>query len=128
MAIRRKKPAMAKQIFKKQQDDSQPVIELSGVTKTYTEQTDPVKALQGVSLKVHRGEMVAIMGPSGSGKTTLLNMIGLLDAPDKGKILFNGVDSTQLKRRRLPTFRQEQVGFVFQQKNLIPTLTAYENV
>ncbi len=128
MAIRRAKPRMAKQIFTKQRDEARPVIELFGVSKTYAELSEPVKALQNVSLKVTRGEMVAIMGPSGSGKTTLLNMVGLLDTPDKGRVVFDGIDSTELTRRRLSTFRQEQVGFVFQQKNLIPTLTAFENV
>lgn len=125
---RRKKPRMASRIFKKRTEATQPVVELSGVFKTYTEQTEPIHALNNVSLKVARGEMVAIMGPSGSGKTTLLNMIGLLDAPDKGTLRFRGEDSTTLKRRQLPQFRQERVGFIFQQKNLIPTLTALENV
>lgn len=124
----------AKNVFQQKRTPAAPVIELRHVTKTYRDQADPVQALRDVSFKVKRGEMVAIMGPSGSGKTTMLNILGLLDTPDsapspeEGQIFFEGVASTRLKRRQLPQFRQENVGFVFQQKNLIPSLTALENV
>lgn len=104
-----------------------PALELRQVVRTY-ESTVPVKALRGVSLSIARGEMVAIMGASGSGKTTLLNIAGLLDSPDQGTVRYDGTDIAGLKRRQLIGFRQEQVGLVFQQKNLIPTLTALENV
>ncbi len=120
---------MAKQIFRKRRQALEaPIIDLKGLHKTYGETGVPVHALAGVSLKVPRGEMLAVMGPSGSGKTSLLNMIGLLDTPDRGSVMVGGQDPSQIKRRKLPAFRQRQIGLVFQQKNLIPTLTALENV
>lgn len=120
---------MAKQIFhKRRQTAEAPIIELRGVHKTYGGAAVPVHALAGVSLRVVRGEMLAIMGPSGSGKTSLLNLIGLLDTPDRGSVSVGGQQADQIKRRKLPAFRQKQIGLVFQQKNLIPTLTALENV
>jgi putative ABC transport system ATP-binding protein len=87
-----------------------------------------VRALDGVDLVVERGSMVAIMGRSGSGKTTLLNILGGLDRPDEGQVVLDGVDITRLNGRALTRVRREKVGFVFQQFNLIPTLTALENV
>lgn len=130
MALPKRKPTrMKSQLFRKQKVANEPpIIELKNIHKAYTESTVPVKALNGVNLQVRRGEMLAIMGPSGSGKSTLLNIIGLLDTPDTGKLLLAGVDVAEFKRRRLPVFRQQEVGIVFQQKNLIPTLTAWENV
>ena len=128
---RKAKPRMAGKIFTKKRAAERkepPIIELKNVHRTYQHTAEPVRALRGVGLAIDRGDMVAIMGPSGSGKTTLLNMIGLLDFPDQGKVLYQGDDISQIKRRKLAAFRQKQVGFVFQQKNLIPTLTAFENV
>jgi ABC-type lipoprotein export system ATPase subunit len=126
MALRRKN---ADKLFKKQTRKVEPpIVEVKGLYKTYSETAVPVQALRGVGLTVKRGEMVAIMGASGSGKTTLLNMIGLLDSADKGSVHFRGEDVTKLRRKKLSKFRQEEIGFVFQQKNLIPTLTALENV
>jgi putative ABC transport system ATP-binding protein len=87
-----------------------------------------VHALNGVDLEIKEGEMVAIMGPSGSGKSTLLNMLGLLDAPTTGKIYLRGKNVTSLKGKKLPEVRSKELGFVFQSFNLIPTLTALENV
>jgi putative ABC transport system ATP-binding protein len=87
-----------------------------------------VRALDGVDLVVERGSMVAIMGRSGSGKSTLLNILGGLDRPDEGQVVLDGVDITRLNGRALTRVRREKVGFVFQQFNLIPTLTALENV
>jgi putative ABC transport system ATP-binding protein len=87
-----------------------------------------VHALNGVDLEIKEGEMVAIMGPSGSGKSTLLNMLGLLDAPTTGKIYLRGQNVTSLKGKKLPEVRSKELGFVFQSFNLIPTLTALENV
>jgi putative ABC transport system ATP-binding protein len=132
MAIRRTKPKPRSggQLFTKgnAKTAKQPlIIDLRNITKTY-EGAVPVKALRGVSLQMERGEMVAIMGASGSGKTTLLNIASLLDTPDTGTVKFDGKDVEGLKRRQLITFRQEEIGLVFQQKNLIPTLTAIENV
>lgn len=87
-----------------------------------------VHALNGVSLDIKNGDMVAIVGPSGSGKSTLLNMLGLLDAPSSGQIYLNGNNVARLKRHTLPNIRSDQLGFVFQSFNLVPTLTAIENV
>lgn len=87
-----------------------------------------VQALHVRELTIKRGEFVAILGPSGSGKTTLLNLIGGIDAPTSGTILFDGQDISGFKNRELTLFRRENVGFVFQFFNLIPTLTAEENV
>lgn len=129
MALRRKKPAMAKQIFRKRSSTTEPpMVEVKALKKSYTDSAVPVQALRGVSLKVPRGEMLAIMGQSGSGKSTLLNMIGLLDQPDAGTVLLAGEDVSELRRRKIPMLRQREVGIIFQNKNLIPTLTALENV
>ncbi len=87
-----------------------------------------VHALKEVSLEVHRGEFIVILGPSGSGKTTMLNLIGGIDTPTSGKIVVGGRDISRLSEKELTAFRRETVGFVFQFFNLIPTLTARENV
>ncbi|AGK60402.1 ABC-type antimicrobial peptide transport system, ATPase component [Archaeoglobus sulfaticallidus PM70-1] len=104
------------------------VIELIDVYKIYKIGGEEVYALNGVSMEVKRGEFIAIMGPSGSGKSTLLNMIGCLDKPTKGKVIINGVETSGLDDDTLTRLRRDTVGFVFQQYNLIPTLTAIENV
>ncbi|MEE8597182.1 MAG: ABC transporter ATP-binding protein [bacterium] len=85
-------------------------------------------ALRGISLKIEDGEFIAIAGPSGSGKTTLLNIIGCLDIPTKGDVLINGTSITTLSTKEKAEFRKNELGFVFQTFNLIPVLTAYENV
>ena len=105
-----------------------PVIELQEVHKRYRLGRAEVHALRGVSLRVARGEFLAIVGPSGSGKTTLLNLMGCLDRPSSGRVLFEGVDVTSLSRRQLAELRSRRIGFVFQTFNLIPVLTALENV
>jgi putative ABC transport system ATP-binding protein len=87
-----------------------------------------VHALRGVSLEIEKGEMVAVMGPSGSGKSTLLNMMGVLDDPTAGRIYIDGKNVEGIKNRDLPELRAKELGFVFQSFNLIPTLTALENV
>jgi putative ABC transport system ATP-binding protein len=104
------------------------IIEITNLTKVYDKETIPVFALNGIDLTFKSGEFTAIVGPSGSGKTTLLNMLGGLDNPSSGKILVNNTDITQLTSSRLIDFRLRNIGFVFQSFNLIPVLTAKENV
>ena len=99
-----------------------------GLTRTYRSGPDPVHALRGVDLDLFAGELVALLGPSGSGKSTLLNLLGGLDRPDGGEIRFRGEDLARLDARALTLYRRRHVGFVFQFYNLIPSLTARENV
>jgi putative ABC transport system ATP-binding protein len=104
------------------------VIDAHDLVKTYDAGTVPVHALDHVHLHIVEGEFIALKGPSGSGKTTLLNMIGGLDRPDSGHVLIGGVNITAMKENELIDFRLRNIGFVFQAYNLIPVLTAYENV
>ena len=104
-----------------------PMIATKGLTKIYGDGTE-VRALHDVSLTVNSGEFVAIMGPSGSGKSTLLNLIGTLDSPTSGVVRVNNVDVGTLSGNALADFRRQTIGFIFQLFNLIPTLTALENV
>jgi len=104
------------------------VVETKGITKIYNPKGVPVEALRGVDLEIRKGEFTAIVGPSGSGKTTLLNIIGGLDAPTSGGVKVNGIDLTKLSDNKLIDFRRDNIGFVFQAYNLIPVLTAYENI
>ena len=104
-----------------------PMIATKGLTKIYGDGTE-VRALHDVSLTVNSGEFVAIMGPSGSGKSTLLNLIGTLDSPTSGIVRVNNVDVGTLSGNALADFRRQTIGFIFQLFNLIPTLTALENV
>lgn len=104
------------------------IIQISDLHKVYDETKVPVYALNGVDLTIEEGEFTAIVGPSGSGKTTLLNMIGGLDKPTKGEVVIDGTEVGSLKPRKLIDFRLHNIGFVFQAYNLIPVLTAIENV
>ncbi|HAF71000.1 MAG: ABC transport system protein [Acetothermia bacterium 64_32] len=104
------------------------MVELVEAVKTYKLGKTEVRALRGVSLSVKEGEFVAIMGPSGSGKSTLLHVIGCLDRPDQGRVYLNGQEVSGLSEDRLAEFRGKFVGFVFQTFNLVPTLSALENV
>lgn len=104
------------------------VIDAHNISKVYNRNTIPVYAVNNVHLHLNRGEFTALVGPSGSGKTTLLNMIGGLDKPDEGNIFINGQDITALSANELIDFRLRNIGFVFQSFNLIPVLTAKENV
>jgi putative ABC transport system ATP-binding protein len=104
-----------------------PVVETADLKKTYILGKVPVNALQGVNLKVEKGDFVAILGPSGSGKSTLLNMIGALDKPTEGKVFINGVDVSTLNDNQLADLRRS-IGFVFQFFNLIPRFDAKGNV
>lgn len=104
------------------------VIDAHRISKTFNPDTIPVLAVNDVHLHLERGEFTALVGPSGSGKTTLLNLLGGLDKPDTGSIVINGIDITKLSPGALIDFRLRNIGFVFQSFNLIPVLTARENV
>jgi putative ABC transport system ATP-binding protein len=106
----------------------EPIVEARGLDKTYDTGKVEVHALRDVSFSVPRGEMVAIMGPSGSGKTTLLNCLSGLDAIDAGEILIEGVSLSAMSDRERTDYRARRMGFVFQFYNLMPVLTAVENV
>lgn len=105
-----------------------PLVRVENLEKVYTIGKVSVHALRGVNLTLGKGEFVVIMGPSGSGKTTLLNLIGALDRPTKGMVLVDGLDIAQLGEKDLTKLRRGKIGFIFQFYNLIPVLTAYENV
>lgn len=107
---------------------SKPVIELKDVWKIYQMGDVQVVALSGLNLSVKKGEFVSIMGPSGSGKSTAMNMIGCLDIPTKGTIYLDNKDISKMSESNLAQIRGKKIGFIFQQFNLIPTLTALENV
>jgi len=105
------------------------IIEVKEIVKVYDEKSqNPVTAVDGISLQIDEGEFTAIVGPSGSGKTTLLNMIGGLDQPTSGQILIQDIDIWKLSSSHLTDFRLNNIGFIFQAYNLIPVLTAKENV
>ena len=104
------------------------LIDIDKIDKNYTTGGEVTEVLRGLSLAVKEGEMIMIMGPSGCGKTTLLNLLGGIDKPSKGKIEVAGSRLDQLNAKQLNKFRRTEVGFIFQFYNLIPTLTALENV
>jgi len=104
------------------------VIQLRNVTKTYAIDGDRVNALNGLDLDIKKGEFIAIMGPSGSGKSTAMNMVGSLDTPTNGQVILDGHDIAKLDESQLTEIRGKRIGFVFQTFNLIPSLTALENV
>ena len=103
------------------------IVQTEGLSKVYADGAE-VQALDGVNLTVRRGEFLAVTGPSGSGKSTLLNLIGTLDTPTAGRVVVDGVEVSALRGNQLADFRRERIGFVFQLFNLIPVLTALENV
>ena len=100
------------------------LVEVKKLEKNYGN----VQALKGINFTMEKGEFIAIMGPSGSGKTTLLNLIATLDRPSLGSIIVNGVETNKLKHAALKNFRRDELGFVFQDFNLLDTLSAYENI
>ena len=107
---------------------SEPVIRMENVTKDYPMGEVVVHALRGIDLEVSPGEFIVLLGPSGSGKTTTLNLMGGLDRPTSGRVIVQGEDIARYRDKELTRYRREKVGFVFQFFNLIPTLTARENV
>ena len=104
------------------------ILSVRSVAKQYERGGQSVKVLEGIDLEVERGGYVALMGPSGSGKTTLLNIIGGLDSASSGRVIVDGLEIGALDDRRLAAWRTANIGFVFQQYNLLPVLTAVENV
>ncbi|MCJ7444482.1 MAG: ABC transporter ATP-binding protein [Methanotrichaceae archaeon] len=104
------------------------IIEAKNLTKIYRRGREEIYALKDVDFLVNNGEFVSIIGPSGSGKTVLLNVLGCLDTPTKGSLRLNGIETSGLKEKDLVRLRQDNIGFVFQQFYLIPTLTARENI
>ncbi|NVJ99217.1 MAG: ABC transporter ATP-binding protein [Alphaproteobacteria bacterium] len=103
-------------------------FDVSGLTKVYGMGTAEVRALRGVDVTIGEGELIVLLGPSGSGKSTLLNILGGLDSPTDGTVFFHGENMTAMTDRQLTRFRRENIGFVFQNYNLMPGLTARENV
>lgn len=108
--------------------DDQVLLELKGVEREFALGETRIRALRGIDLSVKRGEFVAIWGPSGSGKSTLLHILGLIDSADRGSVLFEGEDVAKLSDNALSDRRNHKIGFVFQSFNLVPVLTALENV
>src|SRR5580698_8950357 len=107
---------------------SNSLIQVRGLDKTYKRGGEEIHVLQGLNLDVDKGDFVAFMGPSGSGKTTLLNLLGGLDVPSAGSITVDGDEVTHMSSSKLTHWRALHVGFIFQMYNLIPVLTAFQNV
>ncbi len=105
-----------------------PLLKLEKVTKIYQEGAVEVHALRGIDLEVEKGEFTTVFGPSGSGKTTMLNLVGALDKPTEGIVHINGNNIGEMNKNELAMLRRHNIGFVFQSYNLIPVLTAFENV
>lgn len=108
--------------------DPQPVAELRGVDKGYLLDSVEIGVLKNINLLIRPGQFTVLLGPSGSGKTTLLNLVGCIDKPDKGDVIVAGTNVTPLSDDELSDFRAQNVGFIFQNFNLLPVLTAYENI
>lgn len=104
------------------------IVSLRNIKKIYKKGALEVKALNGINLDIQKGEFTVLAGPSGSGKTTLLNIIGAMDSATSGKAVVDGVDLSLLNSKDASSFRREKIGFIFQDYNLIPVLTVYENV
>jgi len=105
-----------------------PLVEVTHVTKHYHKGEETITPLDDVSLNIERGEFLSLMGASGTGKSTLLNLIATIDRPDSGSIVVDGTDLTRLSRTKLAKWRAAHLGYVFQTHNLVPVLTAYENI
>ncbi len=108
--------------------EKRPIIHLEGIRKNYYMGKNVLEVLKGVSLDIFKNEYVALMGPSGSGKSTLMNILGCLDTPTAGKYILNQLDVSKMEDNALAEVRNKEIGFVFQQFNLLPRLTALENV
>lgn len=104
------------------------IVELRKVWKIFKTKHYEVQALRGIDLEIEKGEFLIVMGPSGSGKSTLLHLIGCLDKPTSGEVFINGISTSKLNDFELTNLRRDKIGFIFQLYNLIPTLTAFENI
>ncbi|MFK7769947.1 MAG: ABC transporter ATP-binding protein [Mariniblastus sp.] len=105
-----------------------PLVEIKNVTKHYHKGGQTIKPLDGVTLDIDQGEFVSLMGSSGTGKSTLLNVVASIDKPDSGQVFIDGVEITTMSKTKLAAWRAANIGYIFQTHNLIPVLTAYENV
>jgi len=119
---------LGKEIAAREPNGEEPVVRVMGVSKIYSQYESEVRALDDVSLDIWPGDFTAIIGPSGSGKSTLLNIMGCLDRPTSGTVLIDGKDTCKMSEKELSALRGQKVGFVFQGYNLLPRLTALENV
>jgi len=108
--------------------NSVPAVELKGASKVYGQYESKIKAIDKATCRIFPSEFVAVVGPSGSGKSTLLNLMGLLDKPTEGKVLIDGFDTSAITGKEIASFRGKKMGFVFQSYNIIPRLTAMQNV
>ena len=115
-------------IINKLENSEKEILHIANITKSYPSGVLPRKVLDNLSLEVKRGETIAIVGPSGSGKTTLLNIVGTLDKADSGEALFEGIDLIKMDYSKLPEFRNQKIGMVFQLHHLLPQCTLWENV
>jgi len=104
------------------------ILNAIGITKLYQRGAETVRALNNVDLSIEKGEMVSVVGPSGSGKSTLLNLLGGFDSPTSGRIYLKGLEISRMKEKELTMIRRKEIGYVFQQFHLLPTLTVRENV
>lgn len=104
------------------------ILEVARLTKIYGSKLNPTNVLDNISFSVDKGEFIGIMGPSGAGKTTLLNMMSTIDKPTTGKVLINGTDITRMNERKLSDFRRKELGFIFQDFNLMDSLTVKDNI
>ncbi len=104
------------------------LVELRGVSKSFSKGDETIRPLDNINMDIEEGEFISLMGPSGTGKSTLLNLVSGIDRPDSGTIMVAGTDVTKLSRTQLADWRASNLGYIFQTHNLIPVLTAYENV
>lgn len=114
--------------FPREENLPKPIISLRDVVKTYGRGELQIKALKKLSMDIYKGEIVTIMGPSGSGKSTLLNILGTMDKPTQGEVLFDGLDIAQIRERKMAKYRRQFIGFVFQNFYLLPNLNVLDNV
>ncbi len=109
-------------------DNGHPLVEISDLTKSYTRGTEVIRVFEDINLEIRTGDFLALMGPSGSGKTTLLNILAGLDTPTAGRVVVDGQEITRMNAKQLAAWRSTHIGFIFQFYNLLPVLTAAQNI